>query len=128
MRLNNLNFLNIDTKNIVIENCKLQNLDNVIKELYKRFIIPFYLPILMLTILFLILRSKENINYLNYRISIFLLGLTTIIFSELTLRLIEKNFFENIKIFIIPITIIILFYLIFFINLNSFKETNENIH
>jgi len=128
MRLNNLNFLNIDTKNIVIENCKLQNLDNVIKELYKRFIIPFYLPILMLTILFLILRSKENVNYLNYRISIFLLGLTTIIFSELTLRLIEKNFFENIKIFIIPITIIILFYLIFFINLNSFKEKNENIH
>ena len=55
MRLNNLNFLNIDTKNIVIENCKLQNLDNVIKELYKRFSIPFYLPILMLTILFLIL-------------------------------------------------------------------------
>ena len=128
MRLNNLNFLNIDTKNIVIENCKLQNLDNVIKELYKRFIIPFYLPILMLTILFLILRSKENVNYLNYRISIFLLGLTTIIFSELTLRLIEKNFFENIKIFIIPITIIILFYFIFFINLNSFKEKNENIH
>ena len=128
MRLNNFNLLNIETKNIFIENCKLENLDNVIKELYKRFIIPFYLPILMLTILFLILKSKENINYLNYRISIFLLGFTTIIFSELTLRLIEKNFFENIKIFIIPLVIIILIYLIFFINLNSFKEKNENLH
>jgi len=128
MRLNNFNFLNIKIKNIFIENCKLENLDNIIKELYKRFIIPFYLPILMLIILFLILKSKENINYLNYRISIFLLGLTTIIFSELTLRLIEKNFFENIKIFIIPIAIVILFYLIFFINLNSFRKKNENIY
>ena len=102
VRLNNIEFLNIDTKDIIIENCKIENLSNIIKELYKRFIIPFYLPILMLIILFLILKSKENINYLNYRISIFLLGLSTVIFSEMTLRFIEKDFFENIKIFIIP--------------------------
>ena len=38
--------------NIMIENCRLENSDNIIKELYKRFIIPFYLPILMLVILF----------------------------------------------------------------------------
>ncbi len=128
MKLNNLNFLKINTKNTNIENCTLQNLDNVIREIYKRFIIPFYLPILMFVTLFLILKSKENINYLNYRISIFLLGLTTIIFSELTLRFIEKNFFENIKIFIIPLIIIFLFYIFFYINLNSFKEKNENVH
>ena len=94
MKFNNLNFLKINTKNINIENCTSQNLDNIIREIYKRFIIPFYLPILMLVTLFLILKSKENINYLNYRISIFLLGLTTIIFSELTLRFIEKNFLK----------------------------------
>ena len=106
MKLNNLEFLNINTKDIIIENCQLQNLSNIIKELYKRFIIPFYLPILMLTILFLILKSKENINYLNYRILIFLLGLITIIFSEITLRFIEREFFENTKIFIIPLIIL----------------------
>ena len=128
MKLNKLNFLKINTKNINIENCTFQNLDNVMREIYKRFIIPFYLPILMLITLFLILKSKENINYLNYRIFIFLLGLTTIIFSELTLRLIEKNFFENIKIFIIPLIIIFLFYILFYINLNSFKEKNENVY
>ena len=127
MRLNNLEFLNINTKDIIIENCQIQNLSNIIKELYKRFIIPFYLPVLMLTILFLILKSKENVNYLNYRISVFLLGITAIIFSEMTLRFIEKDLFENINIFIIPIMIIFLFYTIFFINLNSFKEKNENI-
>ena len=128
VRLNNLKFLNINTKDIIIENCKIENLSNIIKELYKRFIIPFYLPILMLIILFLILKSKENINYLNYRISIFLLGLSTIIFSEITLRFIEKDFFENTKIFIIPIITVVLFYIIFFVNLNSLKEKNENLH
>ena len=128
MKLNNLKFFNIKKKDIFIENCRIENLSNIFKELYKRFIIPFYLPILMLITLFLILKSKENINYLNYRILIFLLGLTTIIFSELTLRFIEKNFFENIKIFIIPLIIIFLFYILFYINLNSFKEKNENIH
>ena len=128
MRLNNLEFLDINTKDIIIENCKLQNLSNVIRQLYKRFIIPFYLPVLMFIISFLILKSKENINYLNYRISIFALGLITIIFSEITLRFIDQNIFENIKIFIIPLITIILFYMIFFISLNSFKEKNENIH
>ena len=128
MRLDNLEFLNINTKDIIIENCQIQNLSNIIKELYKRFIIPFYLPVLMLIILFLILKSKENVNYLNYRISVFLLGITAIIFSEMTLRFIEKDLFENINIFIIPIMIIFLFYTIFFINLNSFKEKNENIY
>jgi len=128
MRLNNLKFLDINTKDIILENCQIQNLSNIIKELYKRFIIPFYLPVLMLIILFLILKSKENINYLNYRISIFLLGLTTIIFSEMTLRFINRNFFENIDIFIVPLIVIILFYMIFFVNLKSFKEKNENLY
>ncbi len=128
IKLNNLEFLNIDTKNLFIENCQIENLSNIIKELYKRFIIPFYLPILMLIILFLILKSKENINYFNYRIFIFLLGLGTIIFSETTLRFIEKDFIENIKIFIIPIIIIVFFYVFFFIYLNTYKENNENIY
>ena len=65
LRLNNYRFFNIDTKDIIIENCKSENLNNIIKELYKRFIIPFYLPTLMLIILFLILRSKESIDYFN---------------------------------------------------------------
>tara|TARA_B100000963_G_scaffold314101_1_gene292450 strand:- start:7043 stop:8185 length:1143 start_codon:yes stop_codon:yes gene_type:complete len=122
LKLNNLNFLNIDTKDVVIENCVSANLNNVIKELYKRFIIPFYIPTLMLIILFLILKSKENVNYFNYRIFIFLLGLLIIISSEMSLRFIKNNIFENIKIFIVPIIIIILIYSIIYFNLNSFKE------
>ncbi len=122
LKLKNLNFFNIDTKNVVIENCLPSNLNNVIKELYKRLVIPFYIPPLMLAILFLILKSKENINYFNYRIFIFLFGLSIIISSEMSLRFVKDNILENIKIFIIPIFIMILIYTIIHLNLNSFKE------
>ena len=122
LKLNNLNFLNIDTDNVIIENCLPSNLNNVIKELYKRFIIPFYIPPLMLIILFLLLKSKENINYFNYRIFIFLFGLLLIISSEMSLRFIKNNVFENIKIFIIPMILIILIYLTIYFKLNSYKE------
>ena len=122
LKLNNINFLSIDTNNVVIENCLPANLNTVIKELYKRFIIPFYIPPLMLTILFLLLKSKENINYFNYRIFIFLFGLLLIISSEMSLRFIKNNIFENIKIFIIPMILITLIYSTIYFNLNSYKE------
>ena len=122
LKLNNLNFFNIKTKDVVIENCVPANLNNVVKELYKRFIIPFYIPSLMLTILILVLKSKENINYFNYRILIFLLGLIIIISSEMSLRFIKDNFLENIKIFIIPIISIVFIYSVIYFNLNSIRE------
>ena len=31
-----------------IENCSIENIDNIFKELYKRFVIPFYIPLLSL--------------------------------------------------------------------------------
>ena len=76
----------------------------------------------MLTILFLILKSKENINYFNYRLFIFLLGLSIIISSEISLRFIKNNIFENLKIFSIPILSLITIYTIIYLALNSFKE------
>ena len=106
----------------MLENCIQSNLNNVIKELYKRFIIPFYIPTLMLTILFLLLKSKENINYFNFRIFIFLFGFLIIISSEMSLRFIKDNIFENIKIFAIPIITSFSVYLIIYFNLYSFRE------
>ena len=122
LKLNNLNFFNIEKNDVVIENCVPTNLNNVIKELYKRFIIPFYIPPLMLTILLLLLKSKENINYFSYRIIIFLFGLSLIISSEMSLRFIKNDIFENIKLFIIPAILMTLIYSTIFFNLNSYKE------
>jgi len=93
-------------------NCKYENIDNVFKELYKRFLIPLYIPVLFLTTLILILSSKENKNYSSRKVVIFLFNFFLIVFSEVSLKFISKSFFENYLIFSIPII------LIFFLLLN----------
>ena len=116
----NFNFLNID-KNFKVENCKNDNIDNIIKELYKRIIIPLYIPVLILISLMLIFRSKENINYSKYRILIFLIGFITIILSEMTIRLINEDFLKNLKFFIIPIILVASLYFNYLIRFKNIK-------
>ena len=118
--LMNLNIFKID-ENFKVENCKKENISNILKELYKRIIIPFYIPVLILISLLLLLRSKENINYPRFRFFIFLIGFSTIILSELTIRFINEDFMKNTKFFIIPIILIISIYYNYLIR---FKEKN----
>ena len=93
-----------------IQNCSKENLDNIFKEIYKRFLIPFYIPILILTALSLIIYSKESINYTKCRLIVFLIGVSVIIFSETTLKYIENTFYLNLKIFILPLVLLMIFY------------------
>jgi len=114
LRLEKISLFNINTNDIIITNCLPANLNNVLKELYKRTIVPFYLSILMMVLLFLTLKSKENINYLRYRILIFLFGIITLIGSEMTLKFITNNLIYNLMIIAIPLFLVIFLYLIFF--------------
>ena len=115
-----------------VRNCELKNLDNILAELYKRLIIPLYLPALMLVSLFLIIHSKEKINYSKYRLTIFLIGFSLIVFSESTLKFVDKSIYNNLLIGLIPI-IIILFLYIYIISKLSYKKKlrktkNENLY
>ena len=118
--LMDLNFIKID-EDFQVENCKTDNIDNILKELYKRIIIPLYIPVLILIASMLIFKSKENTNYLRYRFFIFLIGLSTIILSEMTLRFINEDFLKNIKFFIIPIILIISLYYNYFSQFKNIK-------
>ena len=104
-----LDFLKID-QDFKVENCNADNIDNILKELYKRIIIPLNIPVLILISLLLIFRSKENINYPRYRILIFFIGFSTIILSEMTIRLIKEDFFENLKFVLMPLILVISLY------------------
>jgi lipopolysaccharide export system permease protein len=112
--LYNLKLIKFDKKNFKVENCQTSNLNNLVKELYKRIIIPLYIPALILTALLLIIKSKENINFTRQRIIIFMIGLFIIIFSETTLRFVQKELIENFKIVIIPLLLILIIYLVFY--------------
>ena len=117
-----LKYLNID-ESFEVENCKTENIDNILKELYKRLIIPLYIPVLILVSLLLIFKSKENINYPKYRIFIFMIGFMTIILSEMTIRLINEDLFKNIKFFIIPIILVISLYSNYFIRFKDMRSS-----
>ena len=104
-----------------IQNCTIENLDNVYKEIYKRLIIPFYIPVLILISACLILYSKESINYSRYRLVIFLIGLLTIIFSETTLKFVQNTFVLNVKLVIIPLIILTILYLLILIKTQKIK-------
>ena len=103
-----------------IRNCELKNLDNIFSELYKRIIIPFYIPVLMLISLLLIIYSKERVNYSNLRVIIFLTGFTIIIFSESTIRFISSSLLNNLFLVIAPLL------LIFFLYFHLFSKFNFN--
>ena len=111
-----LYYYKLDVKNFLIksksiENCRLSNMNNILKELYKRFIVPFYIPLLSLVPFLLILTSKENPNYQNYKIGTFLVGLLLLISSETTIRLISDKIILNLIIISLPVLILLKFYL-----------------
>ena len=117
------NFLNGNLKDqsnkAITLNCNLRNIDNIFKELYKRHIVPFYIPILVLISLIHILYPKEKINFSRYRVLIFCIGLVMIIFSETTLRFISDSIKFNLNIIFLPLIILIISYLLILIKLNS---------
>jgi len=109
-----------------VRNCEYKNLDNILAELYKRLVIPLYVPALMLISLFLIIHSKEKINYSRYRLMIFLIGFFLIIFSESTLKFIDKSFYNNLLIGFIPIITILFLYIYIISQLNYKKKLKKN--
>ena len=111
--------LNIENNSAITLNCNIRNIDNVFKELYKRHIIPLYIPILIIISLIHIINPKEKINFTKYRIYIFILGLFLIIFSETTLRFISSSLFFNVNMVTIPVIIFIFLYLLILLKLNT---------
>jgi len=107
-----------------IINCTTVNSNNIFKELYKRFLIPFYILILSLTPLLLISLSKENSKYSKLKLTTFLIGLFLIIFSETTIRLISDALVRNIIISLLPFIFTIILYLIF-LKKFSYKYSNK---
>jgi len=116
IRLGKLPFVNVE-ENFRVQNCTQQNIFVIMKELYKRLIIPIYIPILILISSFLIISSKENVNFAKYKIYIFLLGFFTIIISETSLRYVQLSYSENLILILSPLVLLVSLYLFFLYNL-----------
>ena len=107
-----------------LTNCREGNNTNLIKEFYKRLIVPLYIPILMLVPYILIFSSKEKSNYNKMKLFTFIVGVIVIIFSESLIRFITIDIQKNLFIFFIPLISLISFYLLFFYKL-KIKSFNK---
>jgi len=104
-------------KNITCEHRKPKSL---IKEMYKRLIIPFYTMIISLIAASLIIEPKSD-NFIRFHnLNIFFLGVIIITLSQISLRFIdESNSLVNTIIFL-PIVLVLIYYL-FLILKTKFK-------
>jgi len=66
--------------------CKKSIANEVTQELFKRFYKPLYLPIIAILCCFLVITSKNNINYEKNKKIIFLITFFVLILSEASLR------------------------------------------
>ena len=115
--LNCMQFI-LNIKKNEIKDCYRDNPRNIYKELFKRLINPFYLPVLILISLLLILNSKENLKYNKNKYLIFFVGFIIIILSESSLGYITDNIIRNILISIFPLILTLLIYLFYIYKLN----------
>ena len=111
-------YIKKDTKVI---NCDLNAPRNVYKELFKRLVVPFYLPLLILIAAINLLISKESINYVKSRFLIFLFGVFIIILAESSLGFVGNIFLRNIFFILLPIILILILYSILFYKLKFHK-------
>jgi len=102
--------------------CNQETIDPIQRELFKRFLLPFYIPLLALFVSTLILTSKDKFTYSRSKTKVFLGSVLLIIISEISIRYIDK---ENLVTFIfisMPFFLFILTY--YFMNKQLKKKLN----
>jgi len=111
--VNKLQFFKIDDK--IFEQyfaCNKKNSKSMKQELFKRIILPFYLPLLSLIATFMIIKSKDNYNYYKFQFLLFFIGTAIIIISEVSVRYTGIN---NILVLLFFSAIPIIFFTIFYL-------------
>jgi len=121
LKLKKIDLINFN-KNFNERNCSLKNLNNILKEIYKRIFIPLYIPSLILLSLILVTSSKEDHNYNRKKIIIFLAGFTLMIIYETSLRYVANSFQDNFLLFSFPILLLIGLYSLISLKLMSNKK------
>lgn len=113
----------IRRENNLQENCKWDNFERINQELIKRFILPFYLPLLSLIACLLITKSKDEFKYNKFTYLLFLLGIVIIIISELSIRYSSENYLNNFFLISLPILIFLVIYSYFILKTKIPKTT-----
>ena len=101
--------------------CQKDSTKNVSEELLKRLYLPLYLPLVSLIGCLIVIKSKEEKSFNNFKILIFLFGFMVIFFSEASIKFASNSMLNNYLFFLIPIILSLLIYLLFHKKLNYRK-------
>ena len=102
-------------------NCRIDNLENIYQEIYRRIILPFYDILLVMIALLVILKSKNEKSFNVYKFRVFISGFVLIIFLETSLKFININIEKNYFLLLLPVIIYLTLYSYFIKKLN-FKK------
>ena len=114
VRLKNFNngyISNVFITNKKLNNCVPDNLNDTFQEIFKRLISPFYLLTLSLIACLIIIKSKDDYEYFKHKFGLFILGIITIIISEISIKYSSTSTIQNIHIYSLPILFLVIFYL-----------------
>jgi len=105
-----------------ITNCTFLNLENIYQILYSRLIKPLYTTFLIAISLLIILKSKSDHTFNLYKLKIYSIGFTFIIFLESSSKFISINIMQNFFLLILPFVLMLLIYSYFLQTLRVSKK------
>ena len=90
--------------------CEERTIKHVSEEMFKRTIIPLYIVMLGLIASSLIIKPKSTSILKYHKLNIFLLGVFTIITSQLSLKLMGNSVLLDLTTLALPILLVLIFY------------------
>ena len=77
------------------------------------------MPVLTLIAALVIIKSKDDYEFFKYKFGLFILGVTTIIISEVSMRYSSSSILENIYLVSLPVLLFFFIYIYFKIKLRK---------
>jgi len=100
-------------------NCMKSAEEEINTVLNRRFILPFYIPIISLLCSFLMIKTKEKNNYFLNKYTIFSLSFLTLLYAELIVRYTGISKIMNLLFIISPLILIPIIYLLLIYNFSK---------
>jgi len=105
--------------------CDKNFVSEIKQEIYKRFLKPLYLFVVILIVSFLLISFRENFIYKSSKSIVFFTVVVSLIISEISGTFLSKDDFKNLIVALIPIMMFLILYLILIKKL-SFNEIKNS--
>jgi len=102
-----IEYLNINRGDHQLK-CNNQITKTLYEELFKRFVYPFYIPLLAIIASLVMLDAKNTFNYSMKRIYLFLLGFAVIVFGEISVKYTNENLQSSLIFILLPLLLFII--------------------